>query len=1020
MYILARYATKRPVAVTVVAAAVIMLGWISWRDLPLDLLPDLQSPTILVSIRSGDRPPTEMERLYGEQVEQRLFTVRGIRAINQVARSGNLIVRVTFDWHSDMDLALVDVQKAINPIATDPDVDEVLVRRQDPRQLPVISLGLVAPNGIPNLTELRRIAKRQIAPSLERLEGVAEVSVTGGREEEVRIILDRYLMEAHGVTMAVLEQRIKASNLDINAGTLEEGDRVYLVRGLSRFSDVKDITQVVVKYDRDSENNPVPVRVGDLGRVVLAEKEINNLVLVDRQEGVSLSIYKEAGANTVKVSRSIRESIENLNADLKNIEFRIVSDEAAMVEDAVNDVESAAVIGIFLAVIVLTFFLRSLVSTIVVASAIPVSLMATLFAMHFAGYSLNLMTLGGMALGAGMLVDNAIVVIESIFRRRLEGDSPAEGAAKGTAVVAGAITSSTLTTCVVFLPVLFIKGLAARLVSGISFTVVVSLVASLAVAVFLIPALAGWFLPRQKVKAIDPGKAKIEAAVLMLLEHPVLVTCMSLVLVVISIYGLLGLGSELLAPADPRQFTLRIVGPPGQRVESTKKMSEIVEEIIRKAAGDDLRTILSEVGRLPEDDHFIREERTGENTARILVNLSSKGKTASQVVASASSAVSSLPNMEVSWELGTSVLSRAIGTTGPPVQVEISGQSVEDLRKSAGDVFGRLKALPELWNVRSSFEGGAPEVHVILNRTLCDGLGIDLDSLTRILEAALDGRSVTKLSTGDEEQDVILLMEKQDVPDLKSIPFNTARGERLTVGDVADFVSVEGALEIFRRDQRRVAMITARVVSGVKYPAARAAVEKAVKNIDLSPGLRIRLAGEEEERKKTFNELKWAGIIAILLVFMVLAGTFESLVHPVTVLSSIPYALVGVAALLVPGGRPIGVMQFLGLIVLSGIAVNDAILIVQAARQLMEEGMERKKALARAAAIRLRPIIMTTATTVLALLPLAIGIGEAAELRAPLAITIIGGLITSTLTSLYVIPCLYLLLDRLFIKREES
>ncbi len=1020
MYILARYATKRPVAVTVVAAAVIMLGWISWRDLPLDLLPDLQSPSILVSIRSGDRPPTEMERLYGEQVEQRLFTVRGIRAINQVARSGNLIVRVTFDWHSDMDLALVDVQKAINPIATDPDVDEVLVRRQDPRQLPVISLGLVAPNGIPNLTELRRIAKRQIAPSLERLEGVAEVSVTGGREEEVRIILDRYLMEAHDVTMAVLEQRIKASNLDINAGTLEEGDRIYLVRGLSRFSDVKDITQVVVKYDRDSENNPVPVRVGDLGRVVLAEKEINNLVLVDRQEGVSLSIYKEAGANTVKVSRSIRESIENLNADLKNIEFRIVSDEAAMVEDAVNDVESAAVIGIFLAVIVLTFFLRSLVSTIVVASAIPVSLMATLFAMHFAGYSLNLMTLGGMALGAGMLVDNAIVVIESIFRRRLEGDSPAEGAAKGTAVVAGAITSSTLTTCVVFLPVLFIKGLAARLVSGISFTVVVSLVASLAVAVFLIPALAGWFLPRQKVKAIDPGKAKIEAAVLMLLEHPVLVTCMSLVLVVISIYGLLGLGSELLAPADPRQFTLRIVGPPGQRVESTKKMSEIVEEIIRKAAGDDLRTILSEVGRLPEDDHFIREERTGENTARILVNLSSKGKTASQVVASASSAVSSLPNMEVSWELGTSVLSRAIGTTGPPVQVEISGQSVEDLRKSAGDVFGRLKALPELWNVRSSFEGGAPEVHVILNRTLSDGLGIDLDSLTRILEAALDGRSVTKLSTGDEEQDVILLMEKQDVPDLKSIPFNTARGERLTVGDVADFVPVEGALEIFRRDQRRVAMITARVVSGVKYPAARAAVEKAVKNIDLSPGLRIRLAGEEEERKKTFNELKWAGIIAILLVFMVLAGTFESLVHPVTVLSSIPYALVGVAALLVPGGRPIGVMQFLGLIVLSGIAVNDAILIVQAARQLMEEGMERKKALARAAAIRLRPIIMTTATTVLALLPLAIGIGEAAELRAPLAITIIGGLITSTLTSLYVIPCLYLLLDRLFIKREES
>lgn len=1020
MYILARYATKRPVAVTVVAAAIIMLGWISWKDLPLDLLPDLQSPTVLVAIRSGDRPPTEMERLYGEDVERSLFTVKGIRAINQVARSGNLIVRVTFDWHSDMDLALVDIQKAVNPIATDPDVDEVIVRRQDPRQLPVLSLGLVAPNGIPNLTELRRIAERQVAPSLEQLEGVAEVSITGGREEEVRIILDRYLMEAHGVTMSALEQRIKASNLDINAGTLEEGDRVYIVRGLSRFRDVKDIEQVVVKYERDSENNQVPVRVNDLGRVILTEKEISDLVLVDGQEGVSLSIYKEAGANTVNVSRSVRKSIENLNADLKSIEFRIVSDEAALVEDAINDVEGAAVIGIILAVLVLTFFLRSLGSTIVVASAVPVSLMATLFAMHFAGYSLNLMTLAGMALGAGMLVDNAIVVIESIFRRRLEGDSPEEGAAKGTALVAGAITASTLTTCVVFLPVLFIQGLAARLLSGISFTVVVSLVASLGVAVFLIPALAAWFLPKRKTGEIDPGKARIEAVVLTLLEHPIPVTFISILLVAISIFSLMGLGSELLAPADPRQFTLRIVGPPGQRVESTRKMSAVVEEIIREAAGDDLRTVLSEVGRLPEDEHFIREERTGENTARILVNLSVEGKTANQVVASASSAVSALPNLEVSWELGTSVLSRAIGTTGPPVQVEISGQSVEDLRKCAEEILGRLRTLPELWNVVSSFEGGSPEMHVVLNRALCDGLGIDLDSLTRILETALDGREVTRMSTGDEEKDVVLIMDKQDVPDLKSIPFNTAGGERLTVGDIADFVPVEGALEIFRRDQRRVARITARVTSGVEYPVARAVVEKVIKDISLSPGLRIKLAGEEEEREKAFGELKWAGIMAILLVFMVLAGTFESLVHPLTVLASIPLALVGVAAVLVPGGRPIGVMQFLGLIVLSGIAVNDAILLVQAARRLMAEGMERKKALAGAAAIRLRPIIMTSATTVLALLPLAIGIGEAAQLRAPLALTIIGGLITSTLSSLLVIPCLYLLLDRLRINRKES
>lgn len=1018
MYILARYATRRPVAVTVLAAAIVMLGWISWKELPLDLLPDIQSPTVLVSIKSGDRPPTEMERLYGEQVEQRLFTVQGIRSINQVARSGILIARVTFDWQTDMDLALVDVQKAVNPIATDTEVDEVLVRRQDPRQLPVITVGLVAPEGVPSLTDLRRIARRQVAPALEQLEGVAEVGVTGGREEEVHIILDRYLMDAHSVTMSILEQRVKSVNNDINAGTLEEGDDVYLVRGISRFKNVDDVARVVVKYNTDSNGEQVPVRVSDLGRVVLAEKEISDLVLVDGKEGVSLSIYKEAGANTVKVSRDVRNSLKNLNIDLKNIVFKVVSDEAALVEDAIEDLEGAAIIGIILAVIVLTFFLRSLGTTIVVASAVPVSLMATLFCMHFAGHSLNLMTLGGMALGAGMLVDNAIVVIESIFRRRSEGDPPMEAAPRGTAMVAGAITASTLTTCVVFLPVLFVQGLAARLVSGISFTVVASLFASLGVAILLIPALASWFLTRSKTSEIDPGRAKMEAFVLRLLKHPFLVVIISFILVAIAIRSLTGLGTELLAPADPRQFSLRIAGPPGQRIESTQNMVEVVEKIIKQAAGDDLRIILSEVGKLPEDDHFIREERTGENTGRILVNLSSDGKTAGQVVAAASPAVSSLSNIEVSWELGTSAIARAIGNTGPPVQVEISGQSVTELRKSADKVLDQLKNLKELWNVQSSFEGGAPELHIIMNRTLCEGLGIDIDTLSGIMETALDGRVVTKLSTGDEERDVVLRLDYDEGYDLKSIPFTTPGGERLAVGNVAEFKEVEGALEIFRRDQRRVARVTARIAPDVEYPAARSATEEVLKNINLGPGMSVKLAGEEEERVKAFNELKWAGILAILLVFMVLAGTFESFVHPLTVLASIPLALVGVAAVLAPGGRPVGVMEFLGIIVLSGIAVNDAILMVQTVRQLLAQGLDRNLALARAASIRLRPILMTTATTVLALLPLAIGIGEAAQLRAPLAITIIGGICTSTIFSLLTIPCLFRILDALRFNRE--
>lgn len=1013
MYSLARYATKHPVSVTVLAVTVFILGWISWKGLPLDLLPDIQSPTILVSIQSSDRPPTEMERLYGEQVEQRLFTVRGIRSIDQTARTGTLIARVTFDWDADMDLALVDVQKAVNPIASDTDVDEVLVRRQDPRQMPILTLGLVAPEGTPDLTELRRIARRQLAPALEQLEGVAEVRVTGGREEEVRVLVDQYLMEARGVTLAQLAQRINAANRDVDAGTLEEGDKVYLVRGLSRFETPEDVARVVVKYERDTENKPVPVLVSDLGKVVTTNQEISHLVRVDGIEGVGLSIYKEADGNTVTVSRTVREALEQLGTGLSGVEVRIVSDDAALVEDAIEEVEDAALIGILLAVLVLSLFLRSAGSTVVVAAAVPVSLMATIFAMHFAGHSLNLMTLGGMALGAGMLVDNAIVVMESIFRRRAEGDSPEEAAPRGTAMVAGAIAASTLTTCVIFLPVLFVQGLAARLVSGLSFAVVVSLAASLAVAVLLIPALAGWFLPRHKPRVVNLGTARIERLVLGLLRHPFLVTSVGILLVTGAVYQLSGLGTELLAPADPREFSLRIIGPAGQRVESTQNMIAVVEDILRQAAGDDLRAILSEVGRLPDDDRIIREERTGENTARILVRLAADGRTASQVVRAASKAVTALPNVEASWETGASALASALGTTGPPIQVEISGSSLADLRRGADEILNRLKTLPELWNVRSSFEGGPPELHAILNRTICDGLGVDIDTLSGILEAVLDGQSVTTFFTGDEEREVVLRLADTRLEDLKSLTFTTENGERLAVGDLARFEPVEGASEIFRRNQHRVARVTARINSDASYPRARAAVEAALNGIDVGPGLTMQLSGEEEERKETFSELKWAGMIALLLVFMVLAGTFESMVHPITVLAAVPLALVGVAIALVPGGRPIGVMSMIGIIVLAGIAVNDAILLVQTARHLMAEGLERRLALARAASIRLRPILMTTLTTVLALLPLALGTGDAAQLRSPLALTIIGGIIASTVFSLLVIPCLYLLLDHL-------
>jgi HAE1 family hydrophobic/amphiphilic exporter-1 len=1018
MNMLVSMATRRPVAVSVVAAALVILGWTAWSDLPLDLLPDLKSPTVVISIRSGDRPPAEMERIYGEQIEQRLFAVRGIRDVDQVARTGRLIASVTFDWDVEMDIALVEVEKAVGPIRSDFEVGEVVVRRFDPRQVPVLTLGLVPTENGPPLAELRRIARRQVATALERLAGVGEARVTGGREKEIRVDVDPFKLEAHGLSLAEVESRLRQANVDINAGTLEEGGKVFLVRGLSRYRTPEDITRVVVRYRQDESRRTVPVRISDVATVVLTDREITHLVRVNGREGVGLAIYKEAGSNTVNVSRTVRAALEGLSADLPGVDVLPIVDEATLVEDAINDVEQAALIGILLAILVLVVFLRAAGPTVIVALVVPVSLLATLFMMHFGGQSLNLMTLGGLALGAGMLVDNAIVVVESIFKRLSGTDDPTTAVIRGTTDVAGAIAASTLTTCAVFLPVLFIKGLAARLVSGLAFSVVISLLISLVVALLLIPALAGWFLPRGKTRAIDPGKGRFERFMGRVLRRPLMVVFAAVILAVLAIQLLGGLGTELLPPSDPRQFSVRLVTPPGTQVEATARTVAVVEEILTQVAGDDLEAIFSEIGRLPEDDRFIREEQTEENTARIMVRLAPGGRSGGEVVAAAAPAVATLASVEASWEVGVSALARALGTTGPPVVVEINGRALEDLRSGAELIQARFAGINELWNARSSFEGGPPELRVVLDRGLADGLGIDLDTVTAALQASLDGRRVTIMSTGDEEREISLFLPAVRREELLAVPLRTQSGVRVVVGDVARLVPVVGAREIFRRDQRRVARVTARIASGSDYPHALEAAHAALSEIELPPGLNARLVGEEAERAATFEQLGWAAGLAVLLVFMVLAGKFESLIQPVTVITAIPLALIGVAAILVPLGQPIGVMEMLGMIVLAGVAVNDAILLMEYARQRIHEGVPVAEALAAAAAARLRPIMMTSATTVLALLPLAVMISDSADLRRPLALTVIGGLVASTVFSLTVIPCIYLLFDRLRPRRR--
>ncbi len=1015
-------AVRRPIAVCATAVAVALVGIFSLSELPIDLLPDIKTPSVVVALNAGDRPPEEMQRLYGERLENLVLSVSGVRSVEQVARVGRLVATVHLDWDSDLDNAVIDIGSALSGLSSDQQVDYVTIRRFDPSQEPILTLGMLAKEeGNPDLIGLRQIARRQIATALETLPGVAEVRVVGGRKREISVHFDEFRAAEFGITLSQLENRIRSENQEFSPGVIEDQGQIFTIRGRTRYEDINDIENVVVQYLTPQGGGArVAIRVRDVAEVFESEEEHDHVVLVNGHEGVGLSVYKEAGANTVTVSNTIKEALAGAVEDLPGVDVHEISDNATLVVEALDDLRLAAGLGIALAIVVLAVFLRSLGATFIVSAAVPVSILAAIFCMSFSDHSLNIITLGGLALGAGMLVDNAIVVVESMYRRIRLGDTPAEAAKKGTGLVAGAITASTLTTCVVFIPVFFVEGLAARLIDGIAFTVVISLVASLLVAIFLIPALGRWFLSPAKVDdhgAVVPervplARRAVEKIVRGFLRVSFLIVLLSAGIVGGAVWQLLKLGTELLPPSDPNQFSIRYIGQSGQRVEATTNVISGLESSIRESVPEFVAATLAEVGRLPDDERTIRREAAEENTARLTIRITDESPPVNAYANALRDDLDQIPNAEIEWELNRSALSEVLDSGGAPVVVEIAGSTLYDIREVTESVQNKMSELDELWNVRSSFEGGPPELRVKLNRSIADALQINVGTVAEVIQASLEGRAITRLAVGDEEYQIMLQIDKPTREELKDVTFTTSAGIKVTIGEVTEFEEVTGAREILRKNQRLTSQITALVNDDYTLPQAIAAVDSILQQQPLTLGMTAQLGGAEQERAATFGELQLAAILAFILVLMVLAGTFESLLQPITILYAIPLALVGVAVALVPLGNPLGVMSMLGLIVLSGVAVNDAVLLIVTAKQLMQDGKDRVTALSEAAGIRLRPITMTTMTTALALTPLLFGGGEGAVLRQPMALTIIGGLVASTIGSLFILPCLYLTFDK--------
>ncbi len=1014
---LPEFSTRYPVTIAMATLAVVLLGWISLDGLGTDLLPDLQTPVVTIDLAAPGKSPIEIEESYTRRLERDVSTINGVKRVYSITRSGQAVVIAEFAWDADMDYGLLDVQKRVGRYAANEDVSQLDVTREDPLALAVMRIAITADENT-ELDALMGTVELLIKPKLEALDGVASAEVEGGAEKEVRVSLDPYLLEAFGLSPDAVINRIAQANADVSGGTLRENQQSYLVKALGRLNDINDVREVIVGERRGGggtvSGDRVPVRVRNVGTVDLEYQERETIVRLDGRECVGLAIYKEAGSNTVAVVNTVLDAIDDMEADLGGMQFTTVENQARFVEDAIGEVETSAIHGAILAIFVLLIALRSWTVTLVIGLAIPISVLATFTLMYFEGLTLNIMTLGGLALGAGMLVDNAIVVIENIYRHLESGEDARTASSRGASEVGVAILASTLTTVAVFLPIVYLQGLAGKLFVDQAWTVAFSLLSSLVVAMTTIPMLTSRIFRRLNTTRYTTIRSDRYYRFLNGVLNRKLIM-LGVVLLILGGTGYIAreLQTEFIPREDQGLFQIDLTLSEGSRVELSDQVALHAKEVVESVGGSDVAHVYALVGLNPA---LVSSggEPTGPNRATLSVALETqRSRSVSELVRDLDPILSAMPDIEVKYKLHETALEGVMGGQEAPIQVEVSGENLDILARITKELQVRIEDLPSVYNVRTSFQGGQPEVDLAIRDEVASAFGLTTQTISRTLERQLSGEVAGELSKDQRTRDIRVKYRDVDLRELRNMQIEGSDGAILTLGDIAELNIIEGPREILREDQRRVGRITGYLTEGRILSEAITDVRAIMQEMVVPSGYRVEIGGEERERAASFESLKFALLLSIVLVYMVMASLFESTLHPFTVMFSVPLAGVGVIFGFYILGEPLSVMAYIGIIMLGGIAVNDAIVLVDRINQLRQAGLTLREAILQGGQDRLRPIMMTSATTILALLPMALGFGEGAKLRAPMAIAVIAGLVTSTLMTLLVIPTMYELIDRL-------
>ncbi|MBR5277011.1 MAG: efflux RND transporter permease subunit [Bacteroidaceae bacterium] len=1023
-----KFAVNNPITILMAVLGIMLLGKISYDKLSVDLLPDLNNPKLYVDITAGERPPEEIEKLFVKRMESMAIRQRDVLTVSSVVKAGMAQMTVEYTWNKDMDEAFLDLQKAMNTFAQDEKLTKLEITQNNPNTDPIILVGM-SHDHITNMADLRKIADSYIRNELIRVEGVADVTLTGGEVSNLVIKTDPYKLAAYNLTVDAISRQIVEENQRLAGGRVVEMGEQYIVSGVNMLRSEEDFGNIIVSYKNieataggtanvqasAAGGSKAPIYLKELAEISFENERPENIVRINGRRCIGLSVYKEMQHNTVKTVEGVVKRFAEIEKALPGYKFDVVSNQGTFINSAIGEVKDSAILGVLLAVIVLYLFLRRFKVTLVISLAMPISIIATFNLMFFNDLTLNIMTLGGLALGAGMLVDNAIVVIESIFRNQEKGLSVKEAVVQGASEVGGAVTASTLTTIVVFLPIVYLHGASGELFKDQAWTVTFSLVSSLFVAILVIPTLYERMFRKNKAqKAVQTDASiRIKGYSDMLrgiIKRSWLVIALSL-LMVCGTYCLLPfIGAEFMPKSDNNAFTVEVKMQEGTRLERTASTVEAIENLIFAITNDSLCTIYSHIGPGYSSGGNIFD---GDNTASLKVILSPESQyTPEELMEELFANTTDIEGLELSFVQDRNSLGALMGSEDAPIVIEIKGEELDELADITAQASELAKGVPGLFNVSNSIEDGAPEMVITVNRALAGINNLNVTTIVTQIQEQLSGKSAGQMDYKGEMRDIIIKVPEIPLSQLNDMII-TSNSKQFRLAELADVRRDVAPKEIFRRNQSRIAKVTANLEDGYSLSKVSEDIRAALDVIELPANYSIDITGEEEKRQESMGGLIFALILSVVLVYMVMASQFESLLHPFTILLTIPLALVGAILLFFVTGTTINIMGVIGIIMLSGIAVNSSIILVDRINQLKEDGMPLVDAIVEAAQQRIRPILMTSITTILSLLPMAIAFGDGASLRAPMAIAVIGGLVTSTLLSLVVIPCVYYLFEQM-------